>query len=600
MKNKDLKFVISLFLAVLLWPMAGQNVCNPNGNLIIYTNYDGGTLNINVDQNIPNLIIGVVGYEATSINLSGTFVGNVTAVHYAGYNGTNNPCGGVLATSINGAPVAAATSTVFAPAATISNPNGYGMIICGYSCSNNTNQGGCNTVDQIEAYFLSLFPNSSLYAHMVQYSCWSGTYSVSSGGSCCPLSPFLQGSISGSQTVCAGSTLTPFTSSVAASGGTGTIMYQWESSVVSPSSGFSAISGATLAAFSPTPVLVTTYFRRGAGTSLNPTLYSNVVSVSVTQTASLSVAGPTQVCSPTIGTLYAFAQGAVSYSWASSTGITSYADSMIVGSFVQGVSVFSCTAFFANNNCSATTMYSVNVVPGPTVIATGTAVCPGQSAVLMASGLVSYQWMGPSGYMSNNQTASVPLANNSTAGTYTVVGTNENQCPGTATALLGLLPLPPVLVTTSNTLICSGQSAILSASGAQTYSWVSPVSSTGQVAVVSPPVGNTTYSVSGVDANGCSNTAAITIQVSICTEMEDVVLKESSLFIYPNPNAGSFYIQAKRSTTLLFYGQSMQNFGEFTLDHTNNYAVFMQNLEPGLYYLVEKVTGAAQKVVIIK
>src|SRR6218665_1634905 len=162
--------------------LQAQNVCNPNGDLIIFTNYDGGVLNINVDQNIPNLKIGVVGYEATSINLSGPFVANVMAVHYAGFNGSNNPCGGVLNTSINGAPLGAVTSTVFAPTATLTNANGYGMIICGYSCSNNTSQGGCNTVDQIEAYFAGFFPGSTLFAHRVQYGCWAGTYSVSAGG----------------------------------------------------------------------------------------------------------------------------------------------------------------------------------------------------------------------------------------------------------------------------------------------------------------------------------------------------------------------------------------------------------------------------------
>src|SRR4028119_441741 len=82
-----------------------QTVCNSSGNLIIFSNYDGGTLNINVDVNIPNLKIGVVSYEAVAINISGTFAGNVTGVRYAGYNNTpNNNCTpNITTTTITGA-----------------------------------------------------------------------------------------------------------------------------------------------------------------------------------------------------------------------------------------------------------------------------------------------------------------------------------------------------------------------------------------------------------------------------------------------------------------------------------------------------------------
>lgn len=72
---------------------------------MIYSNYDGGTLNINVDQNIPNLKIGICTYEPVQVNISGPFVGNVTQVLYAGFNSNagNDHCGlGVFPTSISG------------------------------------------------------------------------------------------------------------------------------------------------------------------------------------------------------------------------------------------------------------------------------------------------------------------------------------------------------------------------------------------------------------------------------------------------------------------------------------------------------------------
>jgi gliding motility-associated-like protein len=164
--------------------------CSPNGNVIIFTNYDGGELNINVDQNIPNLKIGVCTYEPVRVNISGAFAANVAQVLYAGFNSTqnNNNCNiGNFPTSIVGVP-AANQSIITIPPVTLNNPNGYNFgIICAYSCDVNSNQGGCNTIDQIEDYFITQL-GGTLYSLNAQYCCWlnSNTYQVSSlSSSCC-------------------------------------------------------------------------------------------------------------------------------------------------------------------------------------------------------------------------------------------------------------------------------------------------------------------------------------------------------------------------------------------------------------------------------
>jgi hypothetical protein len=41
--------------------------CDPTGNWILFANYDGGNLNIVVDQNIPNLKIGICTYEPVNV-----------------------------------------------------------------------------------------------------------------------------------------------------------------------------------------------------------------------------------------------------------------------------------------------------------------------------------------------------------------------------------------------------------------------------------------------------------------------------------------------------------------------------------------------------
>jgi hypothetical protein len=211
-----------LLICLLPLSLFGQ-ICNPGGNIMIYSNYDGGVLNINVDQNIPNLKIGVVTYEGTTINLSGTYVNNVTEVYYAGYNGQNAHCGTLINTSINGAPGSAATSVNLYPPATMSDPNGYSFIICAYSCDNNSNQGGCNTVAQVEDFFLNEF-GGSLYAHYVQYGCWSGTMALSSGGNCCPAVPF-NATTENTPVSCNGAC--DGTATVIPQGGTAPYIYNW-------------------------------------------------------------------------------------------------------------------------------------------------------------------------------------------------------------------------------------------------------------------------------------------------------------------------------------------------------------------------------------
>lgn len=182
------------------------------GNIAIFANYDGGVLNINVDQNIPNLKIGVCTYEPVTINLSGPFVNNVTEVRYAGYvSTTNNHCSNSpTTTTIVGAPGGAITNVLFLPPATLSNPNGYSSIVCAFSCNSGVNQGGCNTADQIQHYFETTMGGTT-FMYFTQYGCWSTTpYNISSGGNC-PLPTVNDTTISAftssASAACAGSSL---------------------------------------------------------------------------------------------------------------------------------------------------------------------------------------------------------------------------------------------------------------------------------------------------------------------------------------------------------------------------------------------------------
>lgn len=177
---KRILLIISLFASLY---SIGQSCNTTTGNVVIYSNYDGGVININCDVNIPNLKIGVCTYEDCQINITGPFAGNVTQVIYAGFQGDNDNCNsGITTTTITGVS-AGITSVLFAPAGVLSDPNGYGSIICGYSCATG-NQGGCNTAAQIVAYFLNQF-GGTLHTYYTQYACWGGTTYDISDNLCC-------------------------------------------------------------------------------------------------------------------------------------------------------------------------------------------------------------------------------------------------------------------------------------------------------------------------------------------------------------------------------------------------------------------------------
>ena len=524
MKNFYCFFLLCINLA-----LKAQNVCNPSGNLMLFTNYDGGTLTINVDQNIPNLKIGICSYEAVHISLTGAFLANVTGVHYAGYNSNNNHCGApvIPTTTIVGAPIGAVTTTVYSPASPIPNANGNSNIICAYSCSLNSNQGGCNTVDQVEAYFLSYFPGSSLYAHKVQYGCWTGTHSLSGAGNCCPTLTVLvyPGVVSSSQTLCAGGSPVSFSSVASATASSGTINYQWESSTISSSAGFSPVFGATGATYFPGTLGQTTYYRRAANTTSNNTAYSNVITMTVLQPPPVSISGPTAVCMGQSATLTA--TGGTSYAWSQGFG----GGASIVISPTTMIAIVNVTCFPVNN-CTVSTTYSLAVNPTPNFVpqVVNFSVCVGETNTLSAmspgSGIVSYTWQP--GNLTGNQVTVAALSTT----VYTVTGTTPANCSNTATVSFIVHPLPTITIVPETNPVCTAKQTSLVAGGALSYTWMPGGSTDFSLSVA--PTSQVVYTVTGSDSH-CTSVATLTLGVlatpvvTFNTSKNKICAKETSL-----------------------------------------------------------------------
>ncbi len=220
-------------------------------------------------------------------------------------------------------------------------------------------------------------------------------------------------------------------------------------------------------------------------------------------TCILAVSSDTSICSGNSATLTA-GTGSTSYIWNSS-------DPNVNGIFGQTVVVTPTTTTtytVTEQDCGLQSVITVSVIPLPVIsISPAITLCVGDSVKLTASGATTYSWSPFSGISSSTGssvviTGTIPL-------TYTIYASSSG-CNDTATVTITPNPLP-ILSVSTNTIICAGGQTLLTAGGASTYTWSN--SATGP-SIISSPNTTTTYTVTGVDGNGCKNTAVTTVSVS--------------------------------------------------------------------------------------
>jgi gliding motility-associated-like protein len=153
--------------------------------------------------------------------------------------------------------------------------------------------------------------------------------------------------------------------------------------------------------------------------------------------------------------------------------------------------------------CSGTAItFTLTIFPLPPVNAgSDLSICAGTAITLIASGASTYTW-------DNAVVDGTSFTPVSTA-TYTVTGTSVQGCISNDQVLVTINPIPTVSAGL-DLIICSGQTAVLTGNGANTYSWDNNVTN-GVVFTPSPAI--TTYTVTGTTTEGCSSTDQMTLQV---------------------------------------------------------------------------------------
>jgi gliding motility-associated-like protein len=212
----------------------------------------------------------------------------------------------------------------------------------------------------------------------------------------------------------------------------------------------------------------------------------------------VALATPTVVCAG--GTVALTATGGIGYTWTPGnlTGslvvITPTATTVYT---VTGISSAGCT------NTAAVTV-SVNSRPIVTASASPVTICAGSSSTLSAGGALFYAW-------SNSAIGAVTIVSPTITTTYTVTGTGANGCSNTATVTVNVNPTPTITASASPTAICVGNQAVLSPSGATTYTWL-PGPLTGPNVTVSPS-SSQVYTVTGTTA-GCTGSVTLSLVVN--------------------------------------------------------------------------------------
>lgn len=326
------------------------------------------------------------------------------------------------------------------------------------------------------------------------------------------------------------------------------------------------------------PTSTTSYTVAGTS-SLGCVANQAIVTVSVSPSLSVSITGTNALCSGNAIALTA--NGASTYTW--NTGATS-------NSISVSPSANTTYSVFGNGGagCTGTSNIVITVYALPVLSLTPLTptVCSGQPVGLNVSGASNYLWSTGGTGASINPTPTVNT-------TYSVTGTSTAGCSSNASVAIAVNALPSLSVTSTSNLLCVGQSATLSSLGANTYTWSTSIN--GSSISVSPIV-NTTYTVTGTDANGCQNNTTFTQFVTTCTGINNLAAASTVNFmVYPNPNKGDFTIELPQSAQIIIYNLLAEVIAEQKME-AGKHLIYLSNKATGVYF-VKAIVGDKQHVV---
>ncbi len=478
-------------------------------------------------QNTSNSIIGatpVAGATASSYTPPAGSVG--TLYYYCIVSLSSGGCSSITSTiaSVTVAPIATITTQPIptqticvggsSNALTVSYSGGVGTpTYQWFSNSTNSTTGGTPVGINSASYTAPVFAAPGSYYYYVQVSLnGNGCGSVSSNTAevVVVADPVVTAQPLAAQTQCQNSTATTLT--VAATGGTGTLNYQWYSVPTNTNTGGTAIVGANSAGYTPpTPTVGTFYYycqitQSASGCSVN----SAVATLTVVPAPQITTQPQSStVClngtPTTLSVAYSNGTGTATYQWYDASGPIAGATSATFTptAAIVGSNDYYCIVAFSEGGCSGITSNTATVVVNPLPIVDlqplpTQSICVGGSVLPLSVGYTggvgtaSYQWYSNT---SNSTTGGTPVGGDASSYTppvfntpgsyyyYAVISLTGNGCGSTTSAAAEVVVVADPIVTAqplATQTVC--QNAIsadltLSASGgvgsSYNYQWYS-------------------------------------------------------------------------------------------------------------------------------
>ena len=247
------------------------------------------------------------------------------------------------------------------------------------------------------------------------------------------------------------------------------------------------------------------------------------------------------------------------YSWSSGGNTSSITVSPSV------TNVYTCI-ITATNGCSATRTSTVVVSqPLVTLNSVPASICPGSSSTITAltnvPGIWQYSW---------SSGATTNTISTNTSGIYSATLSDGNGCLGTASLNLGTSTNLLLNAVTNPSAICSGSSAIVSVTGATSYTW-----SNGQTnaSIIVSPTLTTTYSVVG-EVGTCTGSTSVQLTVS---QLPTVTVNSSSNSVCAGD---AIQLSASGATTYTWLPSQTQS-STISVMPTNNTTYTVRAANPG-------------------
>lgn len=242
------------------------------------------------------------------------------------------------------------------------------------------------------------------------------------------------------------------------------------------------------------PSVATKYTLTGTGS--NGCQSTKVVTVSLREVPDVKITGDINVCKDSVATMVA--SGAMDYSWKHGK----QGETLIEK--ISGETTFEVIGV-DSFGCQNTATFTILPVDPPVLSYLGSVdACKGEYVHLRAQGATTFEW-----YYGNDTVYTPNLDFIPESDMYVkLVGTRLN-CSSDMNIFIHQLTPPNVLIT-GDKIVCPGDKATITASGANSYRW-----NTNEVGptITQFPMLTTTYYVTGTDVNGCTNTVPYELEV---------------------------------------------------------------------------------------